>query len=139
MSIAQDLARIERLSLRDLPTEPPHRGWHIAELRTSEDFQQDGGAAREEVREQYEAERDALTERLTARWGPPRVFGLGTALLRAAQYGEHIPEPWRSLSAHVPDVHAWRRGGRWTALGISQQDEDQPCQLLAVVTTADPP
>ncbi|MFI6345384.1 hypothetical protein [Streptomyces sp. NPDC050560] len=93
----------------------------------------------ERSREQCEAERDALTLLLTARWGAPHRFGLQGLPLRAAEYGEDIPEPWRSLAGHVGDVHAWHTGGRWVVLGVSRRGDDLPCRLLAAVTPVDPP
>ncbi|MEU7565260.1 hypothetical protein [Streptomyces fradiae] len=112
-------------------------GYHIAELATSEDFSEDPDRW-EEVADQYEAERDALGVLLAERWGEPHVFSLWSVFERGAG-GEELPEPWGTLSAHVPDVHLWRADGRWTALGVSQWDRELPFQLLAVVTETDPP
>lgn len=53
--------------------------------------------------------------------------------------GESIPEPWSTLSSHTPDLRLWRVDGRWIGLGVSQWDKELPFQLLAVVTTIDPP
>ncbi|WP_320784679.1 hypothetical protein [Streptomyces sp. CRN 30] len=147
MDIAQHLAVIDRLCSADFPTE--HGRWeagtagpghHVAELRTSTDFWEDDGTEREAVAAQYEAERDALSERLAERWGAPDVFSLWSVLVRSME-GEDVPEPWGVLASHVPDVHLWREAGhgRWVALGVSQWDKELPFQLLALVTETEPP
>ncbi|WP_432136888.1 MULTISPECIES: hypothetical protein [unclassified Streptomyces] len=147
MDIARCLDTIDVLCARDLAQAPGRTdageagpGYLIAELATSDDFWDDDGTAREATEEQYEADRDGLTERLTARWGPPDRFGLAGVLIRSME-GEEIPEPWHALSNHVPDLHLWRLPGsdRWVALGVSQWDKELPFQLLAVVTEVDPP
>jgi hypothetical protein len=147
MTIAQHLATIDRLCSQDFPAEHGRSdvgtggpGYHIAELATSDDFWEDDGTRREETEEQYEADRDGLSERLADRWGSPQLVSLASLLDRTAE-GEEIPEPWGGLSAHVPDVHLWQAGGRgrWVALGVSQWDKELPFQLLAVVTEIDPP
>jgi hypothetical protein len=147
MDLAHWLTTIDLLCTRDFPAEPGRTdggtggpGYLIAELRTSGDFSDYDGARWEETADQYEADRDGLTERLTDRWGPPDRISLWSTLERSLD-GEDIPEPWASLSAHVPDVHLWRAPGtaRWVALGVSQWDKELPFQLLAVVTETDPP
>ncbi|EKX63088.1 hypothetical protein Sipo8835_23290 [Streptomyces ipomoeae] len=145
MSIAQHLAVIDRLCSEDFPAEPGRSdvgtagpGYHVAELRTSADFWDDDGTRREETEEQYEAERDALSKRLTERWGAPDVFSLWSVSSRYLE-GEDIPEPWGPLSSHVPDVHLWQADGRWTALGVSQWDKELPFQLVALITEIAPP
>lgn len=147
MTIAQQLATIDRLCSEEFPPEPGRSdvgfagpGYHIAELATSGDFWEADGAAREETEEQYEADREGLSELLTGRWGRPDLLSLSSAFERATD-GEEIPEPWGLLSSHVPDVHLWKPEGqdRWVALGISQWDSELPFQLLAVVTEVDPP
>lgn len=133
--------------LRGLPPEPGRSdvgdagpGYHIAELVTSEEFWEDDGTARQEAAEQYEADRDGLSELLSHRWGRPQVFSLSSVLDRTMD-GEDIPEPWGILSGHVPDVHLWKAAGhdRWVALGVSQWDKELPFQLVAVITEIDPP
>ncbi|MFE9836921.1 hypothetical protein ACFYP4_17610 [Streptomyces sp. NPDC005551] len=147
MTIARQLATIDRLCSEAFPAEPGRSdvgtggpGYHLAELATSGDFWEDDGTGREETEEQYEADRDGLTERLTGRWGSPQRFSLASVLERSAD-GEEIPEPWGTLSAHVPDLHLWKEGrhGRWVALGVSQWDKELPFQLMALVTDIDPP
>lgn len=145
MSITQHLTVIDRLCSEDFPAEPGRSdvgeagpGYHVAELATSADFWEDDGTRREETEEQYEADRDSLSERLTARWGAPDVFSLWSVLDRSME-GGNIPEPWAVLSSHVPDVHLWRADGRWVALGVSQWDKELPFQLVALITEIDPP
>ncbi|MFE7761306.1 hypothetical protein [Streptomyces sp. NPDC057438] len=146
MSISQHLAVIHRLCSEPFPAEPGRSdvgeagpGYHVAELATSADFWDDDGTRREETEEQYEADRDALSERLSARWGAaPDVFSLWSVLDRSRE-GEEIPEPWATLSSHVPDVHLWRADGRWVALGVSQWDKELSFQLVALITEIDPP
>ncbi|MGW0845794.1 hypothetical protein ACWD26_37805 [Streptomyces sp. NPDC002787] len=145
MSITRHLAVIDRLCSEDFPAERGRSdvgtagpGYHLAELETSADFWEDDGTRREETEEQYEAARDALSERLAERWGPPDVFSLWSVSSRHLE-GEGIPEPWGPLSSHVPDVHLWQADGRWIALGVSQWDQELPFQLVAVITEIDPP
>ncbi|WP_369244971.1 hypothetical protein [Streptomyces sp. R41] len=147
MTSALYLATILRLCSEDFPAEDSRSdvgtgglGYHIAELATSEEFWEDDGTAREKTEEQYEADRDGLSELLTPRWGRPQVFSLASVFDRSMD-GEDIAEPWGILSSHVPDVHLWKAEahGRWVALGVSQWDKELPFQLLAVVTEIDPP
>ncbi|MFF3500735.1 hypothetical protein [Streptomyces sp. NPDC003247] len=147
MDIARCLATVDLLCARDFPAEHGRTdvgtggpGYLVAELQTSGDFWEDDGTEWEETEAQYEADRDGLTERLADRWGPPDRISLASTLERSLD-GEDIPEPWASLSAHVPDLHLWRSPdtARWIALGVSQWDKELPFQLLAVVTETDPP
>lgn len=147
MDIANHLAVIDRLCARDFPAERGRTdvgtggpGYLIAELRSSGAFPAEDGAGREESEAQYEADRDALAERLAERWGPPQHFSLYSVLERTIE-GEDRTEPWAGLSGHVPDVHLWRvpEAGRWIALGVSRWGDGLPFQLLAVITETDPP
>ncbi|UXY26188.1 hypothetical protein [Streptomyces sp. HUAS TT20] len=146
MDIANCLAVIERLCAREFPAADGRTdvgtggpGYLIAELQTSGDFYEDDGTDREETEAQYEADRDALAERLAERWGPADVFSLDSVFRRGME-GEEPAEPWGTLASHVPDVHLWRtQSGRWLALGVSQWDTELPFQLLAVVTETAPP
>lgn len=149
MSIARHLAVVERLCGLELPEEGPGSagcrtgpewsgpGWRVAELRRSEDFWEDR-SPEEETADQFECEREALAERLTARWGEPQRVGLFGAFLRSMEGGE-IPDPWGWLCQDLPDVHLWRVRERWIALGVSHPDRELPFSLLAVVTRQDPP
>ncbi|MEU0672052.1 hypothetical protein ABZ330_04050 [Streptomyces sp. NPDC006172] len=147
MDIARCLDTVDLLCTRGFPAEHGRTdvgtggpGHLVAELATSDDFWEDDGTRWEETQAQYDADRDGLTQRLTDRWGPPHHISLASVLRRSLD-GEDIPEPWGSLSAHVPDVHLWQLPGtaRWLALGVSQWDKELPFQLLAVVTETDPP
>ncbi len=146
MDIAQALTVIDRLCSAPLPRQHARTdtgtagpGWAVAELQTSEDFWEDC-SRRQQVREQYECDREALAARLAERWGPPQTFSLYSVLERTME-GEALAEPWASLSHHVVDLTVWRHeeSGRWTGLGVSQWDAELPFQLLAVVTDQDPP
>lgn len=146
MSTARHLATIERLCSRAFPAERGGSdvgsggpGYHIAELLTSDGFLTDDGILRSAVQDQYEAERDGISALLSPRWGEPHRVSLWSVFLRTQEGVEHIPEPWRSLSTTVPDLHLWRAGDRWVALGIAQWGPQHPCRLLAVVTDTDPP
>ncbi|MEU2553929.1 hypothetical protein ABZ589_19970 [Streptomyces sp. NPDC013313] len=146
MDIANCLALIERLCVREFPAEHGRTdvgtggpGYLIAALAAGGDRHEDNGADRETARAQYEADRDALSERLAERWGPADVFSLFSVFVRSAE-GEDAAQPWGALAAHVPDLHLWREeSGRWVALGVSRWDGEPPFQLLAVVTETDPP
>ncbi|MEU0968302.1 hypothetical protein ABZ357_23735 [Streptomyces sp. NPDC005917] len=146
MDIAKYLAVVEELCAREFPTEHGRidvgrggPGYLIAELQTSGDFYEDGGSEREETEAQFEADRDALGERLTERWRPAEPISLFSVFSRSMD-GEEIPEPWGTLAPHVVDVQLWQsESGRWVALGVSQWDDELPFQLLAVVTEVDPP
>ncbi|MFF1282606.1 hypothetical protein [Streptomyces sp. NPDC058299] len=150
MDIATCLNLIDVLCAREFPaahgrTEHGESGpgYHIAALRTSGDILGPGdgdGSERDETEAQYEADRDGLAERLEERWGQPQHLSLYSVLDRTVA-GEDVAEPWAGLSGHVPDVQLWRApgAGRWVALGVSRWDRELPCQLLGIVTEADPP
>ncbi|MEI5102415.1 hypothetical protein RB200_32835 [Streptomyces sp. PmtG] len=146
MSSAEDIATIDLLRARDFPAAHGRSdvgragpGFHIAELRTRESVEDDDGTAFAATEEQYEAERDALTVLLAGRWGEPQVFSLVSAFARVVAGAEDVPEPWASVSETVPDVHLWRAGDHWIALGVARWGEGGALQLLAVVTEVDPP
>ncbi|WP_309056012.1 hypothetical protein [Streptomyces sp.] len=145
MTTARHLATLDLLRARAFPPRPARSGpldsgpgFHLGELATSEEFWDDDGTRRALAEDQYEAERDGLSVLLTARWGPPSELSLHSVLERSMD-GEEIPEPWATLSCHVPDLRLWRADGRWVGLGVSQWDKELPFQLLALVTTVDPP
>ncbi|MER8045532.1 hypothetical protein [Streptomyces sp. NPDC094032] len=127
MTLERHLAALDRLRARPFG-DGAH---HLAELATG-DAPADATDA-----EQAEAERAALAGLLTARWGPPDRFALGTLLLRADR-GERLPQPWDLLSASVPDVELWRVERRWIALGLLGAAGDA-YRLLVCVTEVDPP
>jgi len=144
-ALSRHLATIDVLRGRPFPERPGSSagvtagpGYHLAELSTSEGFWEDDGAGRSAAEEQCAAECAALSLLLTERWGEPDLVSpLGTRLRAAA--GEAVPEPWCGLSFGVPCLEVWRADGRWIALGVSQQQEDLPFQLVAAVTEIDPP
>lgn len=145
MSTAQHIATIDLLCARTFPTAragfetgTSGPGYHLAELASGEGFWEDDGTRRAQEAEQYEAECTALASVLAARWGEPQLVSLWSTRVRAAE-GEEIPEPWHELSYGVDHAHLWRTGGRWVAVGVSWQGEEQPFQLLAAVTEIDPP
>ncbi|MGH3314260.1 MAG: hypothetical protein ACRDP3_27360 [Streptomyces sp.] len=144
-ALAHHLATIDLLCARAFPAQRGRSaavvsgpGFHIAELATSESFWDDEGTGRREAEEQYEAECGGLSALLTGRWGEPQIFSLRSTLIRSME-GEEMPEPWHELSGSVPYLEVWRAEGRWIALGVSQQDDELPFQLLAAVTANDPP
>ena len=127
MSITQYLAVIDRLrsrlsgGARPVGRRAAGPGFHIAELRTSDDFWEDDGTRREETLEQYEADRDALSQRCSAHAGAPRTCSACGAPSTGPTEGEDsTPSRWATLSCHVPDLHLWRADRRWIALGVSQ-------------------
>ncbi|MFF3751941.1 hypothetical protein ACFYYH_16025 [Streptomyces sp. NPDC002018] len=145
MSTAQRLAVIELLRARPFPAEPgPSEvgasgpGYHLAELARSEGFWDDDGTRRVEDADQYGAEHTALTELLTGRYGEPHRLSLWSLQVRAGE-GEEIPQPWRELSDGLRFLHLWRTGGRWIALGLTEDEGEQPFRLIAAVTETDPP
>ncbi|MFD9790096.1 hypothetical protein ACFWXK_04005 [Streptomyces sp. NPDC059070] len=145
MTTARHLEVIDLLRARDFPAECGRSGattsgpgYHLAELSRSEDFWDDDGSRRLEVEAQYEAECEALAERLNDRWGAAQMFHLWSVLTRSME-GEEIAEPWVELSSSVSYLHLWRVDGRWIAIGVSQWDRELEFQLIAVVTEIDPP
>ncbi|MGY5050317.1 hypothetical protein ACWDE0_32670 [Streptomyces sp. 900105755] len=139
MDIAKCLALIDELCARETDVGTGGPGYLMAALETSGDFYEDDGSEWEETEARFEADRDALGERLGERWGPAQVVGLDSVLERAMD-GEDVGEPWAHLCDHVPDVQLWRTDtGRRVGLGVSQWDRELPFQLLAVVTVLDPP
>ncbi|MET7983559.1 MULTISPECIES: hypothetical protein [unclassified Streptomyces] len=151
MTIAQHLATIDRLCAEDFPTGhggsaagsyggPGGPGFHVVELERSTGSAGGPGGEREEA-EEFEAQREALAQRLTDRRGEPQWMSFDGVFLRAQQGDELIPEPWASLGSHMRNAQVWRVDdtGRWLVLGISRLGEGQEFRLLAVVTETDPP
>jgi hypothetical protein len=145
MTTAQHLAVIELLRTRNFPADsgPSEAGrsgpgYHLAELCHGSDPWDDDGSGRPQDHEQCEAECAALELVLTARFGEPQHVGLWSVLVRGGE-GEHLPEPWRELSAVCRSVLLWRTGGRLLVLGVAERDGEQPVRLLAAVTETDPP
>ncbi|MFI0239239.1 hypothetical protein [Streptomyces sp. NPDC016845] len=139
MNIAEQLATIDQLWADPFPDDHGGSvaGWGgpgfvMAGLT-------ERGGARDLAEAQADADRDGLTALLTGRWGEPYRLSLWSVHVRGVEQGEEIPEPWGWLSACAQDLHLWNVGERWVALAVSRQGEEQPYQLLAVVTDVAPP
>lgn len=108
--------------------------FHVAQLEYSDRFGDDDVTVVQDAREEFESELQVLVQVLTYRWGVPERLGLDGHLERSAM-GEPVPEPLRTLSAFVGEVHTWSVDGRWVALGISRDDPQAPqgVQLVAAI------
>ncbi|MEU4894209.1 hypothetical protein AB0B12_33630 [Streptomyces sp. NPDC044780] len=142
-STADHVASIDRLRARDFPGQRTVHGrvaggpgFHVADLRVSEDFWDADLTRVEEVLEEFEAELSALVQVLTLRWGAPEVLDLTDALERSAM-GEPVPPPLDTLCGYVPELHIWRVDGRWVGLGVGQGDRELPFQLLVAIGAED--
>ncbi|NGO68349.1 hypothetical protein [Streptomyces boncukensis] len=78
------------------------------------------------------AERDALSARLTRRWGEPQTWDL-TPLLHGAAEGRPVPEPLLALCGYVPALTVWSPGSRWVGLGVAEPADAVVPQLIAAV------
>ncbi|WP_107046776.1 hypothetical protein [Streptomyces albus] len=145
MSTAEQLAAVDRLRARPLPAgrggpsggAEGGPGFHLADLRVSEEFWEDDGSRMREAEEQFAAECEALVVLLSRRWGEPRELDLTEHLIRSAE-GEPVPEPLATLCGYVGVLHTWQAGDRWLAVGIGRQARELPLHLLAVVAEEDP-
>ncbi|MFJ4699539.1 hypothetical protein ACIP5N_15400 [Streptomyces sp. NPDC088768] len=98
----------------------------------------EGEATHAVFEDQFDSEREALSLLLTVRgWGPPDRFALAGAALRAGD--APLPAPWDHVVQTVPDLHLWRRAGRWTGIGTAHHGPGLPLALIAFTTTEDPP
>ncbi|WP_039936519.1 hypothetical protein [Streptomyces himastatinicus] len=131
-STADHLATIDALRARDFPAQRRGPGFHVADLRVSEDFWDADLTRVEEVLEEFEAELGVLVQVLTLRWGDPRVLDLADVLERSAM-GEPVPPPLDDLCGYVPELYVWRVDGRWVGLGVGQGDRELPFQLLVAI------
>ncbi|MFD8163304.1 hypothetical protein [Streptomyces malaysiensis] len=138
-STADHVATIDQLRARDFPAQRTADGWvvsgpgfHVADLRVSEDFWDADLTRVEEVLEEFEAELGALVQVLTLRWGAPEVLDLTDSLERSAM-GEPVPPPLDTLCGYVPELSVWRLDGRWVGLGVGQGDRELPFQLLVAI------
>ena len=139
MDIAEQLATIDLLWTEPFPDDHGRSavgwggpGYVMAELA-------ERGGERDLAEARADADRDGLSALLTGRWGEPYRLSLWSVNTRALEHGEEIPEPWGWLSACAQDLHLWSVGERWVALAVSRQGDDQPYQLLAVITDVAPP
>ncbi|MBO3677835.1 hypothetical protein [Streptomyces sp. NEAU-YJ-81] len=138
-STADHVATIDRLRARDFPAQraadgrvESGPGFHVADLRVSEDFWDADLTRVEEVLEEFEAELSVLVQVLTLRWGAPDVLDLTDSLERSAM-GEPVPPPLDTLCGYVPELSIWRVDGRWVGLGVGQGDRELPFQLLVAI------
>ncbi|MFK4111479.1 hypothetical protein [Streptomyces sp. NPDC002176] len=125
--VARHLAAIDRLRTRDLPA--GGAGHHTVEL----DGGRPGPAA-----DDLHALREAIAQRLGARWGEAPPWGQLTLRLRLAR-GEEIPEPWATLCLRTDELDVWQTGTVWLAVGVADRDEADETHLLATVTRTAPP
>ncbi|MFE5120163.1 hypothetical protein [Streptomyces sp. NPDC056669] len=138
-STADHVATIDELRARDFPAQraadervASGPGFHVADLRVSEDFWDADLTRVEEVLEEFEAELSVLIQVLTLRWGAPDVLDLTDSLERSAM-GEPVPAPLDTLCGYVPELSIWRLDGRWVGLGVGQGDRELPFQLLVAI------
>ncbi|TVL87822.1 hypothetical protein [Streptomyces sp. SAJ15] len=141
--IARHLAAIDELRARPFPDRPVSGpllesgpGFHIADLRVSEDFWDADLARVAEVDEEFDAELRCLIQALSRRWGEPEAVDLTDHLERSALH-EPVPPPLDSLCSYVGRLHAWRVDGRWVAVGVGQGDRELPIQLVAAIGEGD--
>ncbi|MEU9943451.1 hypothetical protein [Streptomyces lavendulae] len=124
-------------------------GHHLVVLVESQDFWE-GRATElvEEAEQGVEADRAALAQLLTRRWGAPAALDLnpfqdsgrtGTATGTSTDadtglgFDAEEPEPFGFLSGVTSEVWVWRPDGsdRWVGLAVGQADPEWPLQLLA--------
>lgn len=139
MTIDEHLTAIDRLRLRDFPVERVRSamvesgpGFHIADLRVSQDFWDADLTEVAEALEDFEAELTALVQALSLRWGEPGMIDLAAHLERTAM-GIPVRPPLDALCGYVPLMYGWRVAGRWVGVGVGQGDRELPFQLLVAV------
>ncbi|MEV4334971.1 hypothetical protein AB0K02_31395 [Streptomyces sp. NPDC049597] len=144
MTTAQHLAAIDLLRGRAFPARRGRSefgdsgpGYHLARLPTAGEDGQECGRRQEEAADQCRAEREALADALSTRWGQPQRVSLWSVSVRSIA-GEDIPQPWEELGQVADDLDLWRVEGHWIAVGVARGDEHR-WELLAVVTQTDPP
>ncbi|WP_372343153.1 hypothetical protein [Streptomyces sp. KL116D] len=139
MNTAEQLATIDLLWAGPFPDVHGRSdvGWSGPGYVMAELAERDG--VRDLAEARADADRDALSAVLAARWGAPDQLSLWSMNTRALEFGEEIPEPWGWLSACAQEIHLWSVGERWVALAVSRQGDGEPYQLLAVITDIAPP
>ncbi|GHF02438.1 hypothetical protein E5082_11350 [Streptomyces griseoluteus] len=126
--VARHLAAIDRLRTRDLPA--GGAGHHTVELET--------GHGPRPAADDVHALREAIAQRLGARWGETPPWGQLTLRLRLAR-GEEIPEPWATLCLRTDELDVWQAEEVWLAVGVADRDEAEEIRLFATVTRTAPP
>ncbi|MGO4458850.1 hypothetical protein AB4039_16340 [Streptomyces sp. M-16] len=124
-------------------------GYHLVVLVESQDFWEDRDTGLvEEAAAGVEADRAALAELLTRRWGAPATVdlgarpgsdGTGTGTQTDPgpgpdpDFDAEEPEPIGFLSGVTSTLQVWLPGGsdRWVGLAVGQADAEWPLQLLA--------
>ncbi|WP_330174084.1 hypothetical protein OG875_11200 [Streptomyces sp. NBC_01498] len=120
----------------------------VVALRVSQDFYADGageeagageGGRHAAVTDAYETELWGVVLALDARWGTHRSVGTAD---RADRYlsGEPV-EPFHATLfdlGYFGDLRTWRVGGRLVAVGVGQQDAEEPVVLFGAVRDARP-
>ncbi|MFE6281462.1 hypothetical protein [Streptomyces sp. NPDC057877] len=143
MNIARCLETIDRLCSLPFPEEHGWSdvgrggpGYFVAELGSGTGECGEHTADADDV----EAWREAIAQRLDARWGAAPPWGTLTLRVRGGR-GEEIPEPWATVGVLADQVHLWQATGtdRWIAVGVSDEDDTDAPRLFAVVTDIDPP
>ncbi|MBL1094406.1 MULTISPECIES: hypothetical protein [Streptomyces] len=139
MTLDEQLTTIDRLRLREFPAQRVRSapaesgpGFHIADLRISQDFWDADLTELAEAEEEFEAALTALVQALSLRWGEPQVLDLAGVLERTAQ-GLPVRPPLDTLCGFVPRMYGWRVADRWIGVGVGQGDRELPLQLLVAV------
>lgn len=144
MDLPGHLAAVDALRARPFPARRERSGavasgpgFHVADLRISEDFRDADGDAehRRRAQEELEAECQALIEVLALRWGEPETVDLDVHLERSF-HGEPVPPPLDTLCGYASEAWAWRVADRWIGVCVGQWGPELPLQLLAAVGDA---
>ncbi|MFF2185601.1 hypothetical protein [Streptomyces sp. NPDC058155] len=110
----------------------------IVALRVSTDFYEDEDhELHDAVLDEYERELWGVVHALDARWGAHRT-------VESAPYAdryladEPVPPFYASLCelGYFGDLETWRVGGRLVAVGVGQQDAEEPVVLFGAVSGA---
>ncbi|MEU6575719.1 hypothetical protein [Streptomyces sp. NPDC046805] len=148
MDIARHLAMIDRLCAKEFPAENARwgsctaggPGYWTTELETSRGLCAAAAWVRERTAEDFHAYREAIAQRLNARWGERPPWGQLTVRVRMGR-GEAIPEPWATLSLYADELDVWQVDdtGHWVAVGVADRDRRDEIRLLVTVTEVEPP
>jgi hypothetical protein len=142
MDLPGHVAAVDALRARPFPARRERSGavesgpgFHIADLRISEDFWDADPERRQRAEDDMEAECQALVELLSLRWGEPETVDLGVHLERSFN-GEPVPPPLDTLCGYAAEAWAWRVDDRWIGVCVGQWDPELPLQLVAAVGDA---